>query len=66
MRYDFKGVYASLCEIEKIYCSFHLLEIVIKNIANMHRKHDVQAFSNIVKNIVGQCFCQDIALTSHR
>ena len=30
--------------IQKIYCSFHLLEIFIKNIANMHRKHDVQAF----------------------
>ena len=36
---------ACVKQIQKIYCSFHLLEIVIKNIANMHRKHDVQAFS---------------------
>ena len=26
-------------------------KIVMKNIANMHRKHDVSVFSNIVKNI---------------
>ena len=36
-------------------------KIVIKNIANMHRKHDVSASQNIIKNIVGQCFCQNIA-----
>ena len=39
-------------------------KIVMKNIANLHRKHDILAFSKHCpkhRRALGQCFCQNIA-----
>ena len=39
-------------------------KIVMRNIASMHRKHDVKAFvQNIIQNIVEQCF---VTTSKHR
>ena len=52
--------------IQKIYWSFHFLKLVIKNVVNMHRQHDVSASTKHRQKHRGQCFDQNIGKTSHR
>ena len=40
---------------------FNLFKIVTKNIADMHREHDVSAFFEHRKKHRGRCFFQNIA-----